>query len=156
MSDEDKVKKNYELMIKNCIFCKIIKKEMESFIVFEDDLVIAVLDIAPISNGHILLMPKEHYMIMQQVPDEVLGHLNVIATLLSDLLEDTLKAISTEIFISNGAAAGQIVNHFLIQIIPRYSNDDLDFKIESDKFLDDEKLQDLASKLKKLLNQSNS
>ena len=73
----------------DCIFCKIIKGDIPAKTIFEDDRCIAILDINPATIGHILLMPKEHYMMMPMVPDEILGHLSVISKYLSDLLKKT-------------------------------------------------------------------
>ncbi len=134
----------------NCIFCKIVKKEIDSKLVFEDDICIAILDINPATNGHILLMPKEHYMMMPMVPDEVLGHLSVISKYLSDLLNETFSPNDVEIFIANGAAAGQQSQHFMMHVIPRYNSDGLDFDLNGES-LSDSELETLAIKFKEKL-----
>jgi histidine triad (HIT) family protein len=137
-------------MKQNCIFCKIVKKEIESKLIFEDEICLAILDINPATNGHILLMPKEHYMMMPMVPDEVLGHLSVISRYLSDLLVETFSPNDVQVFIANGAAAGQQSQHFMIHVIPRYNEDGLDFDLTGEN-LSDSELSDLANKFKEKL-----
>ena len=147
---EEEIKKRIEEMKKNCIFCKMVSKEFDSKIVFEDDICIAILDINPFANGHMLLMPKEHYMILPMVPDEILGHLSVISKYLSDLLISSMNCNDVTVFMANGAAAGQQSQHFMMHIIPRYEGDNIDFSLEGNK-LSDSELTDLAEKFKSKL-----
>ena len=88
---EQEIQDRIKLMKDNCIFCKIVKKEITSKVIFEDDLCLAILDINPATKGHILLMPKEHYMLMPMVSDEVLGHISVISKYLADLLKKSFN-----------------------------------------------------------------
>ena len=143
----EEIQKRIELMKQNCIFCKIIKEEIPSKKIFEDDICLAILDINPATKGHLLLMPKEHYMMMPMVPDEVIGHLGVISKLLSDLLKQTFDVEDVSVLIANGAAAGQQSQHFMMHVIPRYKDDGLDFKLEGET-LDVLELEELASKIK--------
>ena len=154
---EEEIKKRIELMKENCIFCKIAKKEFDSKIVFEDDIVIAILDISPVTTGHLLLMPKEHYMMMPMVPNEVLGHLSVISKYLSDLLKQTFEAKDVTIYMANGAAAGQQSQHFMVHLIPRYDGDGIDFGLDNggDKKLSEDELIQLRDKLKSALENFN-
>lgn len=149
----EEIQKRIELMKENCIFCKIIKGEIPCKKIFEDDICLAILDIAPATNGHILLMPKEHYMLMPMVPDEVLGHLTVISKMLGELLKEVLEARDITVFIANGAAAGQQSQHFMMHIIPRYENDGIDFNLAGSKISDSE-LEEVALKMKKRLEQN--
>ncbi len=106
-----------------CIFCQIIAGAVASKKVFEDDKVIAVLDINPANPGHMLVIPKEHYSIMPQIPDTELEHLGMIAKGLSRSAISGLKAQGTTVFIANGVAAGQRAQHFMMHVIPRLEND---------------------------------
>lgn len=151
---QEEIQKRIELMKQNCIFCKIVKKEIPAKLVFEDDICMAILDINPATHGHLLLMPKEHYMIMPMVPDEVIGHLSVISKYLSDLLKETFGCIDSTVFIANGGAAGQQSQHFMMHVIPRYQDDGLDFNIVGET-LSDVELQALSDKIKAKLSQSN-
>lgn len=103
----------------NCIFCKIIKGEIPSKKVHEDNLCVAVLDINPANEGHVILLPKEHYAIMPQVPKEVLSLMAAVTKKISKALLLSTLGKSTSIFVANGAVAGQKAPHFMIHIIPR-------------------------------------
>ncbi len=123
---------NLELVKQNCIFCKISKGEIDSYKIFEDDKCLIILDINPVSKGHMLLVPKEHYMIFPLVPDEELNHFSYIIKNHIDGLKEVLGAKDIEIIISNGPAAGQMSNHFVIQLIPKYDIENIDIKFSSD------------------------
>src|SRR3989338_6339182 len=114
-----------ELQKQQCIFCQIITGKITSKKVYEDSSCLAILDINPAAKGHILLLPKEHYAIMPQVPEKVLGHLTVVAKNLSQILLKLLRADGTTIFVANGAAAGQRAQHFMIHLFPRKTGDGL-------------------------------
>ena len=119
-------KQALEAQKEQCIFCKIIKGEVASKKVYEDDLVIAVLDINPATKGHTLVMPKEHYPILPLLPHTTFVRLFSRAQALSDAI---LKAVVTRglnLFIANGAAAGQQSQHFMLHLIPRENGDTLD------------------------------
>lgn len=152
----EEIQKRMEMMKQNCIFCKIINKEIPSQIIFEDDICLAILDINPATQGHILLMPKEHYMMMPMVPDQVLGHLTVISKYLGDLIKETFpESTDSTIYIANGAAAGQQSQHFMSHVIPRYEHDNINFDIQGEK-LNEQELKTLAEKFQAKLVEMNS
>lgn len=114
-----------EFQKQQCIFCQIVDKKVQSLIVYEDDLVLGVLDINPAAKGHVLLIPKEHYAISPQIPDSQIGKFFVVAKKLSHSVLKTFRAHGTSVFVANGLAAGQRAQHFMIHIIPRYEEDGL-------------------------------
>jgi len=114
-----------ELQKQQCIFCQIIAGKIPSKKIYEDNLCLAVMDINPAAKGHLLLLPKQHYSIMPQVPEEEIGHFFNIAKKLSQSLLRGLKVSGTNIFIANGSAAGQRAQHFLLHLIPRKEGDGL-------------------------------
>lgn len=114
-----------EFQKQQCIFCQIINGKVPSKKVYEDEKSIAILDINPAAQGHILLLPKEHYAIMPQVPDAEIGHLFSISKKLSQAILRGLKVSGTNIFIANGFAAGQKAQHFIMHIIPRKEGDNV-------------------------------
>jgi histidine triad (HIT) family protein len=114
-----------ELQKQNCIFCKIIKGEIPSKVVYDDDRVFCILDINPAAEGHMLVMPKEHYQIMPQIPDDVIGHMGLVVKMLSQSALRGLDAKGTTTFMANGAIAGQKAPHFMIHIIPRKEKDNV-------------------------------
>jgi histidine triad (HIT) family protein len=128
MSPEEVAKAQAE----QCIFCKIIAGQIPSKKVYEDDKVFAVLDINPASEGHVILLPKNHYQIMPQIPDEELANLFLVSKKLSKTLLQTYQTGGTTIFVANGGVAGQRAPHFMIHIVPRRKNDGL-FKIEKNE-----------------------
>ncbi len=104
---------------KNCPFCRIIKGEIPSKVIFKDDLLYAVLDINPLAEGHVLLMPKKHYPILPFIPDKAVDELFNATVNLSTILKQEFLSAGTTVFIANGAAAGQQSTHFLIHLVPR-------------------------------------
>jgi histidine triad (HIT) family protein len=114
-----------EFQKQQCIFCQIISGKTTSQKIYEDDRCLAILDINPAAKGHILILPKEHYAIMPQVPAEDIKHFYVVAKYLSQIVLKTLKVGGTSIYVANGIAASQKAQHFMIHIIPRKEGDEL-------------------------------
>ncbi|QQG39121.1 MAG: HIT family protein [Candidatus Woesearchaeota archaeon] len=137
-----------------CLFCQISSGKIPSRKIYEDDDVIAILDINPAADGHTLLIPKEHYQIIGQIPDDFLGHIFVVANKLGLVIAETLQATGYNVFVANGASAGQNAPHAIIHIIPRNENDDVGLMWQAHKG-DEQKLDsvfdNLASKLKGLI-----
>ncbi len=107
-----------ELQKKNCIFCKMIAGEIPTYKVYEDDKVFAILDINPGNDGHILLLPRDHYQILPQMPPDILGHMMVIAKKISNVMLSVLKVRGTSLYFEIGDAAGQKAPHVMLHIIP--------------------------------------
>ena len=116
-------------MMNDCLFCKIVKGEIPSYTVYEDEKVKVFLDINPNNDGHLLVIPKEHKTNLYEMDDETLLYmLNVIRTKLATLLKDKLAIDG--LTISQNNDYGQEVKHFHIHVIPRYKNDK--FPLKSD------------------------
>lgn len=109
--------------MKTCPFCDIISGKIDSRRIYEDEYVLAILDINPSNKGHILLMPKKHYVVLAQMSDEEVSYLFKVANHLSKKVFELLKVDGTNIFVANGRAAGQVVPHILVHIIPRIEGD---------------------------------
>ncbi len=122
---------------KACSLCEI-EKSKEFRIIYQDKKAIAALSPNPSSKGHVLLMPKEHYHIFEQVPDFIVSHLSKIANMISISVFEALHAKGTNILIQNGLPAGQKSPHFLIHIIPRYENDSINFQWASKQLKEEE------------------
>lgn len=118
-----------EFQKQNCVFCQIAAGRVPAKIVYSDSESIAVLDIHPAAKGHMLLMPKEHYSVMPQLPEHLAEHLFMACKGLSQAALKALHCKGTTIFIANGIAAGQKAPHFMIHIIPRNDGDGLAFGI---------------------------
>ncbi|MBI2146433.1 HIT domain-containing protein [Candidatus Woesearchaeota archaeon] len=114
-----------EFQKQQCIFCQIITGKIPSKKIYDDANSLAILDINPAARGHILLLPKEHYGILPQMPDDLLGALFSTAKRLSQVVLKVLKVSGTTIFVANGLAAGQKAPHVMLHIIPRKEGDGL-------------------------------
>ncbi len=107
-----------------CIFCKIIKKEIPSHTIYEDDLVIAILDISQVTKGHTLIIPKQHYSHFLDCDDAILSHVMNVAKYLGNHLLRTTHALGMNILSNVHETAGQTIPHFHLHLIPRYSEQD--------------------------------
>jgi histidine triad (HIT) family protein len=141
-----------EFQKQQCIFCHIIAGKVQSKKVYEDEKVLAILDINPANPGHILLIPKEHYQIMPLIPDEEVGYLFIITKAISHSLLRALKASGTNIFVANGIVAGQRAQHFMIHVIPRKEEDGLKLGIPENP-ISDKELADIKRILTKKINE---
>ena len=116
-----------EFQKKQCIFCQIVANKVQSRRIYEDGRVLAILDINPANPGHILLLTKEHYSIMPQLPDDEIAHVFKVAKSLSNSMLKGIDAHGTIVIVANGIAAGQRAQHFMAHIIPRKENDGIIF-----------------------------
>lgn len=107
----------------DCVFCKIIKNELPSEKVYEDDKVLAFLDIKPINIGHALVITKNHYPNIYETPDAELCAMTVAAKKISLGVREAVKADGINIAMNNGHPAGQLVFHSHLHVIPRFTND---------------------------------
>lgn len=107
----------------DCIFCKIANSEIPSKAIYEDDLFKVILDLGPATKGHALILPKNHYADLYELPDEEAQKVMVVARKLAKQLKDKLNCDGLNLVQNNGEAAGQTVQHFHMHLIPRYKND---------------------------------
>ena len=107
-------------MKNNCIFCAIAAGEIPSFKIYEDDDVLAYLDINPFTEGHTLVIPKAHYVGLLDAPDSTLATLVSRVRQVATHLKEALPCDGFNILQNNGAAAGQTVPHIHFHIVPRY------------------------------------
>jgi len=138
-------------MREQCVFCQIIDGKVPGKKVYEDDLCIALLDINPATKGHILLLPKEHVSIAPQVPQDIMLHLGKMAKKLSHACLRGLQAKGTNLFMANGPAAGQVANHFIIHIIPRYEDDGIDTLSLPETDVDEKELENLSTQMREFI-----
>ena len=128
-----------------CVFCKIVKKEIPSDIIYEDDEVLAFLDIKPVNFGHTLIIPKKHYEKMENTPDDTLS---VVFENAKKLMEAVKEAMSAD-FVAL-SVIGIDVPHFHIHLIPRYFNDNMPIFWPRKEYKNGEK-EKTAEKIKKEL-----
>lgn len=118
-------KKALEEQKKQCPFCKIISGEITAKKAYEDPQVTAILDINPLTDGHSLLLPKEHYPIMPLITQPDFVKLFRVVKDYAMAQKRSLLKTGVTVFIANGAAAGQISPHFMIHMIPREKGDNI-------------------------------
>lgn len=109
----------------DCVFCKIIAKEIHSEIIFEDAKALVFLDIAPIHPGHALVVSKEHHKGLLETPHDVACHLMSVVHKIAPAIIKATNADGFNLGVNNGAAAGQVIWHTHYHIIPRFNNDGL-------------------------------
>ena len=107
----------------DCIFCKIIRGEIPAEKVYETQTMLAFLDIHPINLGHTLLVPKSHYTNLYDLPEETLKDLAVNLKELALMVKKGTGAEGINIGMNNERAAGQLVNHAHLHVIPRFAGD---------------------------------
>ncbi len=142
-----------ELQKQNCIFCHIISGKVASKKIYEDDKVLAILDINPANPGHILLLIKEHYQIMPQIPDDEISYMFMVAKAISHACLKALKAQGTNIFIANGVLAGQKAPHFMLHIIPRMNVDGIKVFDLSEQNIPDDMSEQIRAGLTNKINE---
>lgn len=109
--------------MENCIFCKIIKGEIPSMTIYEDDVVKVFLDINPTTNGDTLIVPKKHIENMLDLDDKTLSHIHKISKEIYNVLREKLNIDGLTLVQNN--FYGQEIKHYHVHLIPRYKNDDV-------------------------------
>ena len=112
----------------DCIFCKIVAGELPSSKLYEDDLCMAFMDIAPLAPGHSLVIPKDHYEFYPDVPGKEAAAMASAMLKLAPAIVASQSAAGFNILLANGSCAGQVVPHVHFHIIPRKVGDDLGFR----------------------------
>ena len=110
-------------MAVECVFCQIVRGEAEASFVHSDDEIVAFMDIQPITQGHMLVVPRQHFVLMKDVPDMIAMRAFRVARTLASTSEAVLAAGGVNLFVADGEVAFQDVPHFHIHVIPRYSGD---------------------------------
>lgn len=132
-------------MKNNCIFCAIAAGEIPSFKVYEDEFVLAYLDINPFSKGHTLVIPKEHSSGLVDTSDETLSVLIARVKKVAAHLKAALPCDGFNILQNNGESAGQTVMHIHFHIVPRYGKEEISFTSHEG---DMDELKALAEKIR--------
>ena len=128
-----------------CIFCEIVKGNIPSAKVYEDEDFLAFLDISQTTKGHTLVVPKKHYDNILEMPEEEYAGLMKTAQKLAVQLKDRLHATGLNLLVNTGESAGQSVRHAHVHLIPRYDeNDTIEVVFHENKL-------DLSEVLKEIL-----
>jgi histidine triad (HIT) family protein len=106
--------------MEDCIFCKLARGEIPSKKIYEDDDLIAFLDVHPLGKGHTLIVPKKHYENLLEMPDELYSKVYLTVKKLAKAISKAFDVKEFNILQNNGELAGQTVPHYHVHIIPRY------------------------------------
>ncbi len=130
----------------NCIFCKIIDGVIPSTKLYEDEEFVIMLDIGPASFGHALIIPKNHYANIFEMPEELLSKSIGLAKTWGEKIVKALGADGLNLVQNNGLAAGQTVFHYHLHLIPRYKEDQVG-ELWKPGSLNDEQRREILAKL---------
>lgn len=136
----------------SCIFCKIADGRIPSVKVYEDELVLAFMDIAPINFGHVLVIPKDHHTSAATIPETVAGRMFVVGARLGVACKRALTNEGFNLHLADGTCAGQVVMHAHLHVVPRGLEDGFHWNWRQLKYENDEQRlligQQIAEKLK--------
>lgn len=129
----------------DCIFCKIIAAEIPAHVIYEDDAVLAFLDIGPLAHGHALIIPKGHYGLLTDMPQEVAASMMRVLPELGKAAMTVTQSAGFNILLNNGSVAGQVVQHVHIHLIPRNPDDGLGYRWSTGNYAEGEAEHILSS-----------
>ncbi|CAI9107330.1 OLC1v1006656C1 [Oldenlandia corymbosa var. corymbosa] len=112
-----------EIQEDDCVFCKIIRGQSPALKIYEDDVCLCILDVNPLSQGHCLVIPKQHFSSLEATPPAVVAAMCSKVPLISKAVKKATGCDSFNLLVNNGAAAGQVIFHTHIHIIPRKASD---------------------------------
>ena len=124
----------------NCIFCKIRDREVPSHIIYEDDKVMAFLDAFPISLGHTLIIPKQHFSNIYDIEERDLVEIIKVARKIAKAYEEIFGINNLQLINNAGKGGQQEVFHFYLHLIPRYENDGIDLSHPKANITEEEKI----------------
>jgi len=133
--------------MKDCVFCKIIAGEKHGYKIYEDSHAIAILDINPVNKGHALVMLKKHAENLSELSAEEVKNLFTAAQKVAGSMNRNLGAEGVNYFVNEGKVAGQLVFHVHCHVLPRYSNDGINFHTPRKK-MSEEEMREIAERLR--------
>lgn len=137
----------------HCIFCDLIQGAAEVSICYEDADALAFLDIQPVNPGHVLVVPREHYELVNEMPKDLAAHLFEVALGILPAVQEASGAADINVVVSSGPAAGQDVMHYHIHLIPRREGDGFDIPLpfEASLMPNRQQLDGMAARIGSLL-----
>jgi len=135
----------------NCIFCKLANGKIPSASIYEDDDFKVILDAAPASRGHSIILPKTHAANIFELPDSYCGKIFKVAKKCGAAIKEAFGYDGLNVLQNNGEAAGQTVFHLHVHLIPRNMDDGITIKYVPQRDTDDTTIQETADKIKELL-----
>ena len=113
------------MSVKDCVFCRMAKGRIAVTKVYEDQVVLAFLDIAPVTDGHTLVIPKQHFEKLHDCPGELLSEVTLRLSKIAKAVSEAVDSDGYNVLCNNGSAAGQVVGHLHFHIVPRRTGDGL-------------------------------
>ena len=138
------------MMKDDCIFCKLANGDIPTNTLYEDDCVRVIFDAEPAAEGHVLILPKEHFDNIYELDDDTAGHVFKVAKKIATAMNKTLDMDGLNVVQNNGEAAGQTVFHFHMHIIPRHNDDTVNVGWEKHK-VSSERIKDITDEVRKYL-----
>ncbi len=134
----------------DCLFCKMLAGQIPVTKIYEDEVVLAFLDIGPLSDGHTLVIPKQHFEKLHDCPSELLGQVGSRLGKIAGAVITAMNCDDYNVLCNNGRTAGQLIKHLHFHIIPRNTNDGLLKSWPSYKY-EQGKIELVAEKIRKTL-----
>ena len=134
----------------DCIFCKIVAGQIPATKIYEDKVVIAFLDIGPVSDGHTLVVPRQHFQRLHDCPAQLLGQITSTLGKIANAVASAMDSDGYNVLCNNGKAAGQLVDHLHFHIIPRKTGDGVFNRWPAYKY-DQGKIDQIAAKIRQNL-----
>ena len=135
-----------------CIFCKIVSGEAPSYKVYEDDSVLAFLDISPVNRGHTLIIPKQHFQDIHDINESMMTDIYKVVKKVAEAQKKVLRPEGIQVAQNNGRAAGQVIFHFHAHSIPKNQDHGHHERLQ----LTPEELEEVAKSLRDALGNSSS
>ncbi len=139
----------------DCVFCRIVSADIPAHVVCEDESMLAFLDVGPLADGHLLVIPREHYGQLTDLPPELAGRLAGVLPKLGRSLLEVTGAEGFNLLLNQGSAAGQVVGHLHFHLIPRKSGDGLGYRWNAGTYPEG-RAAELSAAYKKVLTQQSS
>jgi len=134
----------------DCIFCKMVAGQIPVTKVYEDQVVLAFLDIGPVSDGHTLVIPMQHFEKLHDCPPELLGQISSRLGKIAKAVVDATGSAGYNVLCNNGRAAGQLIEHLHFHIIPRNAGDGVFDRWPSHKYVEG-KIEKIAARIREKL-----
>ncbi len=134
----------------DCIFCKMAAGEIPVTRIYEDEAVLCFLDIGPLSDGHTLVIPKQHFEKLHQCPSELLGKIGSRLSKIAKAVTTAMDSDGYNVLCNNGRAAGQLVEHVHFHIIPRNASDGIFDRWPAYKYREGQ-IEEIAAKIRENL-----
>ena len=134
----------------DCIFCKIVAVEIPAAVIFENESVVAFLDVGPLAEGHVLIIPRVHCARLSDLPASEGAQLGSVLPMVARALLEVTGAKGFNVLVNEGHTAGQLVPHVHIHLVPRVANDGLGYRWNAGTY-PPERAEELAAAYQKVL-----